>query len=269
MQRLIRSIWIWSTLFAAVQWGLMTAVAAAAGVRWSALIAFYPVSLAVHGALGGLMTGLADLFAIPSRDQQLDHVNAANLLTMTRISATPTVLWLLMLTREYQVVVPLIAVTSVVFLTDLFDGQISRRMGQVTTIGAYLDSISDYSILLAAAVGLVIYGTVAWWFFIVTMIRLGTHVVLQAILFFVQRCSIESKTSLLGKASIFALMFVFAVSLLKLFPSIAENHTFTAALLAGEIVAAAIAAVSLVEKVVQFAGDVTRAARRRSADNAR
>lgn len=268
MQRLIRSIWIWTTLFLVAQFGLMTAVVVGTCVPWSAVVAFYPVSLAVHGALGGLMTLLANLFVIPGRDRHLDHVNAANVLTMTRISSTPTVLWLLILTREHQVVVPLIVVTSLVFLTDLLDGQVSRRLGQVTKIGTYLDSISDYSILLAAAVGLIIYGTVAWWFFIVTMVRLGTHVVLQAILFFVQRCSIESKTSLLGKASIFALMSVFAVSLLRLFPAVAANQTFATVLLVAEIVTAAIAGASLIEKIAEFTRDVARATDERAGSNA-
>ena len=45
----------------------------------------------------------------------------------------------------------LVAITAAIFLTDLLDGALARRRGQVTRMGGYLDSGSDYLALLALA----------------------------------------------------------------------------------------------------------------------
>lgn len=260
MGRIVRSIWMTVVAFAIGQSALMLILASLYSIPPARTLAFHLTSVAIHVALGVLLTVLRDLFVVDEQSgasRALSRVNAANVLTMTRVSATPLILWLLVFTQQYRVGLVLVVVTAVVFLTDLFDGQVSRRLNQVTRIGRYLDSISDYTILIAVSVGLVVIGTVPWWFFVVTMVRLGAQWVMQAVLFVAQHFRARWRSSLLGKASIFAVMAVYAVSLLSLLPQIeaGAGSIFQTVLFVLCSVATVIIAVSLGEKIVEFVSD--------------
>jgi CDP-diacylglycerol---glycerol-3-phosphate 3-phosphatidyltransferase len=55
--------------------------------------------------------------------------------------------------------------------TDLVDGEIARRRGQVTTFGKVADPIADKTLMGTALVGLSVLGELAWWVTIVILIR--------------------------------------------------------------------------------------------------
>jgi cardiolipin synthase (CMP-forming) len=82
-----------------------------------------------------------------------------NLLTIARLLLAPFVFSAILSGRN----------TSALFLfagaalTDGFDGWLARRLGQVTTAGAYLDPIADKLLLSGAYLSLAISGGMPWW----------------------------------------------------------------------------------------------------------
>jgi CDP-diacylglycerol---glycerol-3-phosphate 3-phosphatidyltransferase len=100
-------------------------------------------------------------------------VNVPNLLTLLRIFFVPLLVaalladgtWL----AHWQALVPIsrdsfaLAVFLVAAATDLLDGWLARRWGQVTTVGTLLDPIADKLLISAALVSLVdIHRVPAW-----------------------------------------------------------------------------------------------------------
>lgn len=201
-----------------------------------------------------LMRG--DFVLIPA-EIQLKHVNVANHLTMLRISSTPTIIFLLQLSRTYETVMPvLIALTIVAFLTDLFDGQLSRRLRQTTRIGRYLDSMSDYAMLIAVSVGLWLFDLVATPFMILVLVRLLFQgFAMGALLLY--RGSVEPRSTLWGKAAVFSTMTLYAMSLLQLVPRV-ERGAATVVMIA-EWIVATILVVSLAEKAILLVREFTEA----------
>ena len=56
-------------------------------------------------------------------------------------------------------------------LTDLVDGELARRQGQVTTFGKVADPIADKALTGTALVGLSYLGELPWWVTIVILVR--------------------------------------------------------------------------------------------------
>jgi phosphatidylglycerophosphate synthase len=106
---------------------------------------------------------------------------------------------------------PVLALLSVVLLTDLADGALARRRGQVTRIGSYLDSSTDYLLLGTAAILSLIYRIGTPWVFAVLIGRLTIQS--AAVLWIVSAGRPLPSATRLGKASIAAGMVLLAVEL--------------------------------------------------------
>ncbi|TVQ28804.1 MAG: hypothetical protein EA382_01165 [Spirochaetaceae bacterium] len=255
---LIRRIWLTIALLFCAQIAITVLVVAVYRIdlrnhRW--FVITLPIA---HVVVGGVLSLLKRLFRTED-GRQLDRVNLPNVFSITRLSSAPTLLWLVLNARTYDVAPVLIPLTALVFLTDLLDGQISRRTGQVTHIGKYLDSSSDYTLVFIVSIALVSYSLLAPWLFALILARLALQWVGQAILMVAQGWKLPFRTSFLGKASIFAIMTFSAVSLLRLLP---DRPDWFAPVYAGlEIATAALTAVSLVEKFAIFAKDAVGVAR--------
>jgi len=78
-------------------------------------------------------------------------MNIPNLLSLSRLLFFLPLLWLLAL-QGLTVILGL--VLAVALCTDMLDGHLARRLGQVTALGAKLDSLADNSILLSACIWL-------------------------------------------------------------------------------------------------------------------
>ncbi len=258
---IVRSIWITlAALF--VGQAVIAAVVLTTYEVTLADAAWYPVVMpAMHVAIGAALVALRQLFRNTDTGRRLTRVNFANVLSIVRLSSAPTVLWLILLARRYPVGPVVVPLTAVVFLTDLLDGQISRRTRQVTEIGQRLDSSSDYTVLVVVSVALAGYDLISMWFFVIVMVRLGFPLVGQAVLLVIQRWKVPFRTSFLGKASIFVIMTVYAVSLVSLIDEIPA--WFDAVHAAAEYAAGALALVALAEKVYRYPGELADARRTR------
>jgi CDP-diacylglycerol---glycerol-3-phosphate 3-phosphatidyltransferase len=105
--------------------------------------------------------------------QAPSRLNLPNTLTVLRLVLVPVFAWLLLRDGGDD---PASRVWSaVVFLalsfTDLVDGEIARRRGQVTSFGKIADPIADKALTGTALVGLSYLGELPWWVTLVILVR--------------------------------------------------------------------------------------------------
>src|ERR1700679_1357255 len=79
----------------------------------------------------------------------------ANRLTLSRIAAIPVILILLFLQEEWAAWIALVLFVAA-GVTDMLDGYLARRDGQVSKLGEFLDPIAD-KLLVAAVILLLVY----------------------------------------------------------------------------------------------------------------
>jgi CDP-diacylglycerol--glycerol-3-phosphate 3-phosphatidyltransferase len=107
-------------------------------------------------------------------------MNLPNLLTLLRIFFVPLLVATLLaddLSARWQGMIPAardlfaLAIFLAAAATDLLDGYLARRWGQVTTVGTLLDPIADKLLVSAALISLVETHSVAAWIVIVIIGR--------------------------------------------------------------------------------------------------
>jgi len=100
-------------------------------------------------------------------------LNVPNALTILRLLLVPVFAWLLL--REGGEDATSRVWSAAVFvaasLTDLVDGELARRQGQVTTFGKVADPIADKALTGTALVGLSYLGELPWWVTVVILVR--------------------------------------------------------------------------------------------------
>jgi cardiolipin synthase len=126
-----------------------------------------------------------------------------NLLTFFRLALVPVFLWLALGEENMGAAV---AVAFVGFLTDLVDGKIARRYGQVSKLGILLDPLSDRLGLASGGVVLIVHDIVPLWAVIVVLARDALLVLVGAPILRARNVPIPAVSSLGKKAS-------FAISL--------------------------------------------------------
>jgi len=97
-------------------------------------------------------------------------LNLPNFLTSLRLVAVPVLIWLLVIdtstARIWATIVFILAA-----ITDLMDGAIARKRGQVTSFGKLADPMADKALIGTALIGLSLLGDLAWWITIVILVR--------------------------------------------------------------------------------------------------
>lgn len=100
-------------------------------------------------------------------------LNLPNVLTLLRLLCVPVMVVLLFsggtgasLARDGAALVFVIA-----SITDLIDGAVARRLGQVTNFGKIADPLADKALIGAALIGLSILGDLPWWVTVVILAR--------------------------------------------------------------------------------------------------
>ncbi|HEY6974482.1 MAG TPA: CDP-diacylglycerol--glycerol-3-phosphate 3-phosphatidyltransferase [Nitrospiraceae bacterium] len=83
-----------------------------------------------------------------------ESINVPNLLTLTRILLIPVFVVLFATPDPHRSIIAAI-VFAVAAVTDLLDGYLARRSGQVTKLGKLLDPIADKLLVLSALILLV------------------------------------------------------------------------------------------------------------------
>ncbi|MCX7025091.1 MAG: CDP-alcohol phosphatidyltransferase family protein [Spirochaetes bacterium] len=246
--RLTRSIHLTFESFLLVQFAMFGAFCALFGMPLEYFLLFAASAAGFHlFVLVVLMQFLPD-FVILETGEKLERVNLANRITLARLSTLPTILFLLMASRDYPVTIPVFVLIAAVFLTDFMDGYISRTTHQVTKIGKILDSVSDYSLLFFLAIALFYLGLIPPWFFLLVVVRLVSQSILATILVFVHR-TIDARSTLFGKAAVASTMTVFGFEILRLLVADPNSVCWSALEFAGGFVIF----VSIFDKIILFA----------------
>ena len=210
-----------------------------------------------HVAVGGLLFWRYREFAPvdPSRRGRPAGLTLPNMLTLVRLSSIPTLTLLLGVGPRPGTVPILVAVAAGVFLTDLFDGALARRRRQVTPIGGYLDSASDYLVLLALAVLLAAKGILPSWLALLLSARLVLHALAMGVLVLRHGLRVARPTTW-GKVSVAAAMVLITLELLAhaaaaIIPS-AGALLLARGLQVAELATAVLIVISLADKLRYF-----------------
>ncbi len=102
-------------------------------------------------------------------------MDPANALTLSRLFATPFVIWLMYgqsASTRYGALILFVAA----MLTDVFDGPLARRRGE-TVLGNYLDPVADKTLILCIFVTLAERGLLPLW---MGLVLIGRELVVSA-----------------------------------------------------------------------------------------
>jgi CDP-diacylglycerol--glycerol-3-phosphate 3-phosphatidyltransferase len=99
---------------------------------------------------------------------RITFVNLPNALTLVRIFAVPLLVAVL-LTKDHMLFASLIFLAA--SLTDILDGYVARRRGQVTTLGVLLDPVADKLLISSAFISLVQHNIVQAWMVVIIVGR--------------------------------------------------------------------------------------------------
>jgi len=104
----------------------------------------------------------------PDATDAVSSVNVPNALTIARLVCVPVLAVLLAYPSARWWCAGLFVLASA---TDLVDGALARRYGQVTTFGKIVDPIADKALTGVALIGLSLLGELWWWVTILIIIR--------------------------------------------------------------------------------------------------
>lgn len=167
-----------------------------------------------HLAILAFLLAFRKDFALVEGGRSLARVNLANEVTLARMSTLPTLLILIVASKEYTIQTPLLVLVALVFVTDFADGWISRASRQVTFMGRMLDAISDYCVLIVLSIVFYYYELIPGWFFWIVIFRLVFQGAGMAFLLMARR-AIRTQSTLMGKAAIFSTMALYTFAVLR------------------------------------------------------
>lgn len=133
-----------------------------------------------------------------------------NVVTTVRLVCVPWFVWLLVQPhhRDWWPAAVLLAVLG---STDWLDGQLARRLDQVTTVGKVLDPVADRVLLATATIGILAVGAVPLPVAVIALAREGLVALAAVALALAGARRID--VQLVGKAGAFGLMVAFPLFL--------------------------------------------------------
>ena len=124
-----------------------------------------------------------------------------NAVTLVRLCLIPVYCWLVFAEHRYTQAALLLALLGT---TDWIDGQLARRLHQVSAVGKVLDPVADRILVLTAVISVAWVGAVPLWFAIATLAR--EVLVSGATLLLASLGAKRIDVLFVGKAGTFALM---------------------------------------------------------------
>ena len=106
-------------------------------------------------------------------------LNLANFLTLLRIAAIPVVVICFYSPLEYAR--PIAAVLfGLAAVTDMIDGWVARRFGQMSRFGEFLDPVAD-KLMVAIVLVMLVQAESSWFEDIIAMIIIGREITISAL----------------------------------------------------------------------------------------
>jgi CDP-diacylglycerol--glycerol-3-phosphate 3-phosphatidyltransferase len=106
-------------------------------------------------------------------------INFAILLTLFRIAAIPLVVVLFYSPLEHARPVAAI-IFGIAAVTDILDGWVARRFGQMSKFGEFLDPVAD-KLMVAIVLVMLVQDNPSWWVDIIAMIIIGREITISAL----------------------------------------------------------------------------------------
>ena len=254
-----RSITLHGALLFVVQGIILILVALAYRMGWQRPALFFAISAGYHAGLTALLLHRKADFHLEGTPVPLQRVNLSNTLTLARLSAIPTVLFLIIQASSYPIMPVVLPLMVLVFITDTLDGMVARRRHQITYAGRYLDSSSDYLMVIAVSIIFFYYILIPLWFFILIMCRFILFA-LGMVALALRAGKPDPVATFLGKASIFALMVLYVMEIAGLFGVPWIGNELVIRIL--EYAVALVVAVSMVDKALFLRREFRKTAHR-------
>ncbi len=105
--------------------------------------------------------------------------NLANILTMIRIAAIPVVVICFYSPLDYARPIAAILFGLAAF-TDMIDGWVARRFGQVSRFGEFLDPVAD-KLMVAIVLVMLVHAQSSWFEDVIAMIIIGREITISAL----------------------------------------------------------------------------------------
>lgn len=245
--RLRRAVFFQVLLFLAFQWFYISLVSLLFKIRLVRFVVFMLITMLYHLLLYLGLLLVRKEFYLEKSGQPLQKINLPIILSFTRISSVPTVIFLLVSIHTIPILPVIVPFLCLIFLTDFFDGILARRLGQTTRIGRIMDASGDYLNIMVISFVFFNYALIPAWFFAIVTSRLAVHCAGMIVLYAVMGYP-AVQVSFLGKASVFAVMGLYALELFEyLRVPVLGNPGFITVL---EILTAIILVLSLGEKLM-------------------
>lgn len=242
-----RNILLTMSIFFVVQCTIFLTFALVVGFESQYWTIFLPISTGFHILILILLLLFQNDFYIESTGQKLDRINLANIITLSRVSSMPTLLVLVIAAKEYSIRLPVLILIALIFLTDFFDGLISRKTNQVTKIGRTMDSVSDYALLIVLSIIFQYYLLIPGWLFWLIIARFGIQGLLMAVLMIIEK-RIEPKSTFMGKVTIASIMVLYTLEILRVILQAPSHLAFRIA----EWIVAIIIVIGIFDKIASF-----------------
>jgi CDP-diacylglycerol--glycerol-3-phosphate 3-phosphatidyltransferase/cardiolipin synthase len=114
-----------------------------------------------------------------SNTEHLLKLNLANILTLLRIAAIPVVVVCFYSPLEYAR--PLAAILfGLAAVTDMIDGWVARRFGQMSRFGEFLDPVAD-KLMVAIVLVMLVQAQSSWFEDVIAMIIIGREITISAL----------------------------------------------------------------------------------------
>jgi len=189
-------------------------------------------------------------YNIQTGEQEL-IVNAANKITLFRITMLPFLVFLTLVSQNYGKKTgalisagPVLTISfAITFISDFFDGRVAKAKKLETHIGKILDSASDYLLLGVCAIAFFYCKQLKPWLFIIIIIRLLLNAVIMLILLIVHK-KLTPQTTPLGKIAIAVIMILLVMETAK---SLGLPPSWVSYI---ELASALIIGVSMIDKVL-------------------
>lgn len=178
----------------------------AAGLQFAVIS--YGAIITWHAAIAGGLYGLRGSFISVPEGRKIEKIGTANAVTLFRLYSVPSLTALFLLKSPRKTLFPLLILSALVYGSDFLDGFIARKADARSKIGKYLDSTTDYILLITLSLTFLIIGLLPLWYCILLLVRLlmqGGFIIIT----YVRKKTFEHPSTFLGKAAVFSVMTVF------------------------------------------------------------
>ncbi|MCG8570947.1 MAG: CDP-alcohol phosphatidyltransferase family protein [Spirochaetes bacterium] len=191
-----------------------------------------------------------DWFKDMHTGKEIHCLNISNTLSSLRFTQVPILVAMFHITLirkdDFMIKLAILIFIGLVWATDLADGYLARKLGEVTRIGTIIDPVGDFLMITSFTLLLFNHHLISNWLFGLIIFRIPFFFLVM-ILLNALKIKYLIKTSKIGRTTIFYLSFFIGFNIIKLFFHINQSW-YDSFLLILQVCCAVILIVSIIEK---------------------